>query len=162
MKRIGYVFWEQSMTFTYNPKLLSTSPLMQVRMQIGDTDSSDQMLQDEEIEYALSQRPTILGAAADCCRTLASKFSRQVDSAIGDLRASFSQKFDHYVALSYQLDAKATEQGGGTPYAGGISEADKEQQQEDQDRVPPQYTLGMTDNNLPVPSAGNETLTPKP
>lgn len=150
------------MTFTYDPRLLATNTTTQVRMMIGDTDSSDPLFQDEEIAYALTQRPTALGAAADCCRSLAAKFSRQVDSAIGDLRASFSQKYDHFLALSYQLDAKATEQGGGTPYAGGISEIDKENQQEDTDRVPPQYTLGMTDNELPVPSVGNETLTPKP
>lgn len=150
------------MTWTYDPKQLSTSQMQQIRLLISDTDSSDMMLQDEEINYALTQRPTTLGAAADCCRTLAAKFSRQVDSSIGDLRASFSQKYDHFMGLSYQLDARATESGAGVPYAGGISEADKEQQQEDSDRVPPQYTLGMTDNNLPVPSAGNETLTPKP
>lgn len=150
------------MSFTYDPKQLATSSFMQVRMMIGDTDTNDQMLQDEEIQYALTQCATAVSGAASCCRTLAAKFSRQVDSAIGDLRASFSQKYDHFIALSYQLDAKATEQGAGMPYAGGISEADKEQQQEDPDRVPPQYAIGMTDNNLPVPSVGNETLTPKP
>lgn len=145
------------MTWTYTPAILSTSELMQVRLLVGDTVSSDQMLQDEEIQYAITQRATVYGAAANCCRNIASSFSRQVDSSIDVLRASFSQKYDHYMKLAIQYDNKAAETGSGSPFAGGVFVADKQNTQADQSLVKPQFNLGMDTNQVPVPPVGNET-----
>jgi hypothetical protein len=144
-------------TWSYNPQTLSTSNKDNVRLLIGDTYASDQQMQDEEINYYLTQRATVYGAAAECCRTLASKFSRSVDLGSGANKASYSQLSKQYIARASEFDAKAAQGGAGVPYAGGISIADKQQQELNGDRVDPQFVLGMDDNLLPFPSAGNET-----
>lgn len=44
------------------------------------------------------------------------------------------------------------------PYAGGISVMDKEMQEQDTDRVQPQFNIGLDDNlNMPFGPAGNQT-----
>lgn len=145
------------MTWSYNPGATATSKKDQVRFLIGDTLSIDQQLQDEEIAFALSQRASIYGAAADCCRALAAKFSRSVDTNAGGSKKSFGQLSKAYTLKASEYDQKATMDGAGVPYAGGISVADKLGQEQDDDRVPPQFNVGMDDNLLPVPPSGNET-----
>lgn len=145
------------MTWTYTPSSLASSALFQVRLLIGDTLSTDQQLQDEEIDFVLTERPNLYGAAAECCRSLAAKFSRSVDQAAGATRAAFSQLAKAYNAKAADFEAKAAAAGSALPYAGGISVADKQRQEMDPDRVQPQFDLGMDDDFLPFPSAGNET-----
>lgn len=58
------------------------SDVDEIRFLIGDTDSSRQLMQDEEIQYWLSQLETVydspLEVAAFCCDTLAVKFAKEV------------------------------------------------------------------------------------
>jgi hypothetical protein len=144
------------MTWTYSLGQLNTAQLPQVRFLIGDTLPSDQLLQDEEINYALAARGNVYGAAADCCRSIASTFSRQADMSAGDLRISRSQKAKAYLEHALNLDVQFATSGGATPWAGGISVSDKQTREQDTDRVPPQFNIGMEDNHLPVGDSGNE------
>lgn len=145
------------MTFSYNPAQLSTSKLYQVRLMIGDT-TSPGALQDEEINYFLTVRPSLYGAAALCCRQIADSASGQTDQNLpAGIAFKFSQKAKAYAARAADLEVKAVVAGGGVPYAGGISIADKAQQEQDPDRVPPSFNIGMDDDDLPVTPAGNET-----
>ncbi len=149
------------MTWTYDVSDLATSQKDQVRLMIGDTYSGDPQMQDEEILFWITQRSSIIGAAAECCRVLATKFSRSVDQAAGDTKAAYSQMAKAYAVRATMFDARAATSGAagaGAAYAGGISLADKINRELDQDRVDPQFNVGMMDDWLPVPPVGNETL----
>lgn len=148
------------MTWTYDITQINTTPLYQVRFLIGDTLTKDQQAQDEEIEFAVTQRSSVYGAAALVCRTLAAQFSRLVDVVDKDLRTSYSTKARNYLRLSTVLEMDAKSRSGWAGYAGGISVADKIQEESNPDRVQPNFTIGMTDNEfLPVAPVGQETTT---
>lgn len=127
-------------TYSGNP---ASSPKDQVRFLVGDTDETDQLLQDEEIEWLISDRGSALAAAVAAAEAIAAKFARQVDKAVGDLRLSLSQKAQGYAARAAELRLRLAT--GAAPYAGGISASDKEAQELDTDRVPPAFRVGMHD-----------------
>jgi hypothetical protein len=143
-------------TWTYDPTMLATNQVYQVRFTIGDTLSADPQLQDEEIAFALSMRSSIYGASADCCRAISAGFARAVDGSQGAQRTTYSSKSRAYAARAAQFDNLAVSRGGAMPFAGGISIADKIMQECDPDRVSPQFQIGMEDNYLPAGIAGNE------
>lgn len=144
--------------WTYAVTQLLTNKKDQVRLIVGDVVSSDPQLQDEEIQFFLTIRPSIYGAAAECCWALADKFSRSVDKAAGQSKAAYSQMAKAYALRAASLDTRAAMMGTGLPYFGAISLADMVNQLENQDRSPPQMTVGITDNFLPVPPAGGQSL----
>jgi hypothetical protein len=148
------------MVWTYAPATLATTPKDQVRLVIGDTLDTEPQLQDEEILYLLTVRSSVYGAAAECCRSLQAKFSRSVDQGAGDQKILFSQMAKAYGVKAAEFESKAAMSGAGAPYAGGISVADKQNQQQDQDRVQPQFQIGMMDDFLPVAPTGNEASEP--
>lgn len=131
--------------------------LMQVRTLIADTNPKDQLLYDEQINFALAQRFNIYKAAADCCRQIAAKYSRDIDTVQGDLHRLYSARQKAFAARADELDQTASIMGGGTGYAGGISATDKRNQEANSDRVGPNFTVGMTDNWQPVGPVGPET-----
>jgi hypothetical protein len=143
-------------TWTYDVTKLSTSGKDALRLMIGDTFSVRQQMQDEEIVYFLSARSTLYGAAAECCRTLATRFSSSVDQQAGTTKIAYSQMGKAYQAKALQFEARAAMSGAAMPYAGGISITDKMMQELNMDRVQPNFNFGMTDNTLPVSQAGNE------
>jgi len=91
------------MAWTYVPAQLSTSQLYQVRFLIGDTDTNDQLLQDEEINFQISQIGSVNGAAVACCENIASKFARQADYSLGPYAIKASQKAMRYLELCDKL-----------------------------------------------------------
>jgi hypothetical protein len=144
--------------WSYYATKLATSPKDQVRLLIKDTTSTNQLMQDEEINFFLTLRSSVWGAAAECCFALAAQWSQSVDQGVGTAKASFSQAAKAYKALGAVFNARAAAMGSGMPYAGGLSIADMLNQTSNDDRPGPQFALGMTDNLLPVPPAGGETL----
>ena len=143
--------------WTYYPTQLATNKTSQVRLLIGDVVSTDPQMQDEEINWFLTMRSSVWGAAAECCTTLATKFARSVDQAVGTAKISFSQMAKSYIGRAAFFNAKAAMMGSGMPYAGGLSAADMLNALNNDDRVQPQFTIGITDNLLPVAPAGGET-----
>ena len=143
--------------WTYYPTQLATSQKDQVRALIGDTVQSDPQLQDEEINFFLSMRATVWGAAAECCLALASKFSRSVDQAVGTAKASYSQMEKAYIGKAALFNCRAASMGSAVPYAGGVSVTDMLNQLSNEDRVAPNFTVGLTDDTLPVAPVGNES-----
>ena len=145
------------MAWTYDVSDIATSALDQVRFMVGDTLASDPQLQDEEINYVMSQRATVFGAAADCCRALASKYSRSADQKAGDTQVWYSQIAAAYALKAIQLDAQAAQTGASViPFAGGTSVTDFNNRAGDPNQMSPQFNIGMMDSVLPVPSVGNE------
>lgn len=147
------------MSWNYNPSDLANTPIDQVRLLIGDTESTDPQFQDEEIAFFLLTLSPYR-AAAQCCRALSAKFSRSVNFAAGMTRIAYGDLAKAYALRAIAFDQQATRAGaGGMPYAGGISKSDKQLQDADSDRVEPQFTLGAEDNNtIPVGSVENETM----
>lgn len=137
----------QTWTYSGDP---AASDLDAVRFLIGDTDSDDRQIGDEELLYLISTRSSVYSAAALACRTLAAKYARETDRQVGDLRISASSRQQHYHDLAKQLAVEAGEDGISpfallAPYAGGISRADRRAQVLDTDRVAPSFTIGMDD-----------------
>lgn len=149
------------MSWNYDVTQLQEQPIFQARFLIGDTNDNDQQLQDEEIEFTLTLRSSIWGAAAMCCETLAAKLSRKADTVTGELRTLYSAQARAYNARAAYYEQQSAIFGGALPITGGISISDKINQEEDNDRVPPNFNVGMTDNlNQPLPPAGNEPGVP--
>ena len=99
------------MTWTYggNP---SSPPRDEVRFLVGDTDTTNQLLTDEEIAYLLAQwNNSAYIAASHGCDSLASKFAAKSDysKSVGDLSIStqFGQQSDRYRSLGATLLAQA-------------------------------------------------------
>jgi hypothetical protein len=145
------------MTWSYSLTDLANTPKDQIRLLIGDTVSTDQQMQDEEILYHLTQRSTVWGAAAECCRTLQARYSRSVDQTAAGTSISYSQMAKAYGIKAAEFEAKAAAGGAGLPYAGGISVADKINQEQNSDRVEPQFQIGMDDDFYPIGPGGNES-----
>lgn len=141
------------MTWSYNPSLLSQGSAKDlIRLLIGDVISCDPQMQDEEIVALASIRGSVYGAAAECCRSLAAKFSRSVDQSGGTNKILYSQLAKAYTIKANEFELKSTFVS--IPYAGGISLSDKQMQDLQNDRVQPEFIKGMTDNTIPVPSVG--------
>ncbi len=133
---------EMSWTYSGDP---SSSTRDKVRFLIGDTDSSDQQLLDTEVDAILSDNADDPYATAiTLAEGLAAKFSRKADKSVGDLSISYSQLGKNYTDLATRLRRTASLQLA-TPYAGGISIADKDAVEDDDDRVRPGFKIGMHD-----------------
>lgn len=115
-----------------------------VRFRIGDTDSNDELLSDEEINAMLSQFGDKRLAAASAAEAIAAKFSRRVDTRMGKLSQQWSDLVAHYHALAKKL-RKEFAIHGAAPWAGSISESDKDSERDDTDRVEPAFSVGMHD-----------------
>lgn len=133
------------MTFTYDVDDLGTTTASgrrnAVRFLVGDTDSTDVQVQDDEITFALAQSSdNVYEAGAYCCRAIAAKYSRRVDTELdGALSASYSDLHAHYMALAENLEAESKKQSGLGVKAGGLSKADISVVRQDTDRVSPSF-----------------------
>ncbi len=130
------------MTWTYDPNI--TTDRDKVRLNIGDTNTSSQLLSDEEIAYFLTQAG-VLGASVLAAEAIAAKFSALCDQQVGDLSVTFSQKAKQYRELAKQLRRQIGLSSAG-PIAPAISISDKDTAELDTDRVEPAFTIGMDDN----------------
>ena len=117
-----------------------------VRFLTGDTDSTDVLLTDEEIEYLLSTHTSISAASVQACYAISAKLSRESDLKVGDLSISKSQRSAAYAKLAKDLKEKASYALSG--FAGGISESSKDSEESDSDRVVPDFTKGMMSSEL--------------
>ena len=142
------------MTWTYGGDP-SASALAAIRFLTGDTDTNDQLINDEEIAWTNNQ---VTGA--DTATTalyevsyrvmvaIASKFSRLADQSVGDLKVDMYQKATNAREQAKLLYAQASREGTTpTPYAGGISVSDKEIDEDNSDIVQPYFSRGQFTNS---------------
>jgi hypothetical protein len=133
------------MAWSYDEGNLSTSDalgrLNATRLLIGDTDTNDPQVQDEEVSFALAQaNNNVYKAGAWVCRVLAAKYSRSVDSEIsGALKESASQLKEHYIALADTLDYQSQKSGGLGVLAGGITVSTVDAVRSNTNRVKPEF-----------------------
>jgi hypothetical protein len=84
-----------------------------VRLAIGDTDSTDPLLTDDEVDDFLSQRYVVdttagtvyntVAAAADAAGAIAAKYARDFNFAEDGQRFDRAQRVGHYQALERHL-----------------------------------------------------------
>lgn len=132
-----------------------------IRFLVGDTDTNDQLVSDEEIAWTNNQVTGSDTATTDLYTVayrvlvaIASKFSRLADQQVGDMRVSMSQKADNARRQADELKALAgRENTVPVPYAGGISVSDKQIDRDNADRVDPFFTTAQFANTTD-PGAG--------
>lgn len=144
------------MTFTYSGP---NSDGEKVRLMIGDTDSANALLTDEEITYFVSLGGTIYAGAVLAARAIASKFSRLADTTIESVSVSNSQKAKQYFALADQLEKQGANLSGtgGGPSATGISISAIESAENNSDRPASAFKQGMF-SDPPTRSAEDDDL----
>lgn len=128
-----------SWSYSGNP---ASSDLDAVRFLIGDTNTADQQLSNEEIQFLIDQEGNVYRAAAKACLSISAKFARFVDKSVGDLQISYSQRQAAYASLAQSLTNQAATRSA-IPYAGGISLADKHATEDNTDRTPPAFYRGQ-------------------
>ena len=115
-----------------------------VRFEIGDTDSEDQLMNDEELLFVLGEEGTVLGGAARCCEILSRKFARQADYTLGPQSVRASQRSKAFQQLGETLRSRliALHSGNGI-YVGGV---DKGEDLTDKDLRQPAFKRRLMDN----------------
>jgi hypothetical protein len=125
-----------------------TSEKDEVRFLVGDTDIDCQLVQDEEILYAIEQYPdNMYLAAAVVLRSLASKFSKEVNSKIAEVSENSSDIAKAYADRADELDPDGQTVSAVIAYPsfGGLSISEKQTLCSDSDAVQPSFSRGMDD-----------------
>lgn len=145
------------MSWSYNPSQ-PTVPLNRVRFYVGDTDTNDQLVSDEEIALALADEGNnVYRASAAVCRALSLKFARaeslkDKESGVED---DSQKRSERYAELAKEYARKAG-RAGVKPFAGGVSVSDKQTRVSDADRAATAFSLDL--HHLPgtAPAGGGE------
>lgn len=112
------------MTWTYDPNDLGTSVKDDLRLEIGDTDVNNQLLQDQEINWAITRESSYWGQAARCCEMIGRFFMTKADVKLGRaLAITYTKMAEQYFNMAGVLRLKAS--GSAAPYVGGALVADK-------------------------------------
>jgi hypothetical protein len=115
----------------------------EVRFLVGDTDTTDQQITDEEIAYCVSKGGGNYMAAALASEAIAASYARDVDVKNGPAQEWASQRYKHYKDKATELRKR-----GGAfvkPIFGGQSLADKDSLNSDSDVPQPYFRRGMSD-----------------
>lgn len=141
--------------FSYSGSPGIDDPVSMIRLFIGDTNASDPLMTDSEIQAIVGLQPILTYAAAACADIIAARVSRDVDMAIGATRISLSQKADAFRQLADRLRKTSGDLPGGdgsgiataSMFVGGLSVDQREDLLfRDSDRIKPQFVTGQDDN----------------
>lgn len=134
------------MSWSYDPTDLNTDTnsgrLNTVRFLVGDTDTNNQRVQDEEVTFSLSEnKDNVNSAASYIANTLASKYASKVTIELdGQLMAHYSDLYKHYRSLADKLGYQAKTLGAKLGVlAGGISKTKVGSVRSSTDRVKPAF-----------------------
>lgn len=120
----------------------------EVRFMIQDTDDSDWQFSDEEIDYVMSAVGTGISAAIFLAKRLMAKYARFVDTSVGQVRESASQRVAQYKQIVDDLQQSQTEQA--LPTFGGVDAQAVLSASMDESQVQPSFTRGQFDNPYAV------------
>lgn len=93
------------MSWSYDPSQPTSRD--RVRRLLGDVNPSDQLVQDEEIDYVLTQFPNPYLAAADLARGLAAEMSRDVSFSFEGVSIQAQQRAASFIKLAESLEEQA-------------------------------------------------------
>lgn len=152
--------------WTYNAENLSTadedSRKNIVRLLIGDTDSNDPQLQDEEILFALSSNKDNPNAAAIfAVNAIISRYARLVNIELDEaIREDYSDLIDNYKGLLSGLEKKVRFSNNSIRiYATGLTHTDFEEAWSDPNRVKPGIKQGQWSIDYANPYDRNTNIT---
>ena len=142
------------MTWTYSGDP-ATNARDSIRFLTGDTDTNDQLINDEEIGWTNNQvtgsdtaTTALYESSYRVMVAIASKFSRLADQAVGDLKVDMFQKATNAREQAYLLYQQASREGNTpTPYAGGITVSDKAIDEDNSNIVQPFFSRGQWINS---------------
>jgi hypothetical protein len=121
-----------------------------IRFMIGDTDTSDQLLNNAEIDYYITLHGTNSRIASESARAVAAKFARNMSRAVGGLQADFAAKYRQYMELADNL-LKKEESEPTSPFLSGWNRVDKDDRFDNPDREPINGRKGVMDNPRAYP-----------
>lgn len=116
-----------------------------VRYLVGDLDSTAPLVTDEVIAWEITQWPNLYLAAASIADSIAALLGRtqgmRADGVtFGDAAKEFRQRAASLRARGATAGSGSTGLAAGGIWAGGISRSDKEEREQDTDRVQPSFT----------------------
>ena len=130
------------MAWSYDPTDLNTTTasgrLNTVRLLVGDTDTTDQQVQNEEVTFSLSENGNnVYYSGAWVARAIASKYSRKVNTELsGALKADYSDLVTHYNSLADNLEYQGKTSGASVGVlAGGITKSKVEAVRQNTNRI---------------------------
>lgn len=151
----------------------SVSRKDEVRFLVGDTnnDPDEQLLQDEEILYALRLYPVAsdtatytdprsqpLMASLVCAEAIWAYFQRQADERLPPVNFEYAARAKNYKAKIDYLQNTIAKRGGLVPYVGGVSIIDKLANKVDYDTTHPDFYRGEFDNNSTIANTQQNLL----
>lgn len=135
------------MTWSYSGDP-SASNVDEIRFWAQLTDTNDQHLTNEEITFVRTIESSNVAAAARCCEILATKYAREADiraGSDGELSIKFSQISEQFMARAKDLRSSAVAYA--SPWAASISITEKQDQEDNTDRVGPAFERNQFDDN---------------
>ena len=134
------------MSWSYTADPLNNS-VDELRLLIGDTNSSDPQLQDEEIGYFLAKYASVNQATIAAVTNLIAKYSRLSDETTAELSIKWSQKAQAYRRLKDDLsDPVNAASSAPVSFGGGISNTDIDTRRSNSDRFDETFKVGMHKN----------------
>lgn len=118
------------MAWSYNPADLNATTsggrINTVRLLVGDTDTTDQQVQNEEITFGLTENnDSVYLAGSWVAKVISAKYARLVTTKLdGALSANYSDLAKQYLTLSDQLEAESKKDGSAIGVlAGGLTKS---------------------------------------
>lgn len=134
------------MAWSYDETDLDTTTasgrLNTVRLLLGDTDTNDQQVKNEEITFGLAQaNDNVYYAAAWCARTVAAQYARKVTTSLdGALKADYSDLSGQYSKLAENLEYQGKKVSATVGIkAGGITKSGVEAVRGNTNRIEPSF-----------------------
>jgi hypothetical protein len=118
-----------------------------VRFFTGDVDRESAFLDDDEIDWSLTDSPNPRMAAAVLLDNLATRFSRKADISVGQVSKTFSGIADALRERAKNLREEASRRSA-LPFFGGLTISGKNDLDERTDDVQPHFRLKQFDNPL--------------
>lgn len=118
-----------------------------VRFFTGDVDRESAFLDDDEIDFALTDTPNPRMAAAVLLDELAARFSRKGDVTVGQVSKSFGDVADKLRQRARDLREEASRRTA-LPFFGGLTISGKNNLDERTDDVQPHFRMKQFDNPL--------------
>jgi len=136
--------------FSYNKDKLgngavTTANRNGIRLLIADTNSTDRLFSDDEIEFFATQEANIYGAASLAATQLQFRFASEADKTVGDLSIKSSQKSVAYEKLAKMYLTKSKDKGSPQIWLGGATISGKNTDRSNDDLVQPAFLREIFD-----------------
>lgn len=121
---------------------MSLTIIQQVRLLIGDTDTTDQVLTDEQIQYFLDTFGSAQNAAPEAAASAANVLAmRATSETTGGMSVDFTRRAELFRLRA--IDLRTRRGSVGPAFTGGISQADLDSSKTDTSLPPRAFTVDL-------------------